>query len=158
MKTFYQHNKQKIQISIIIFAGIFFLFYWTNLIIENKEKEYLSNAEASYAKLEKVTQMAQDIKSSNKKTSIMNEGLLSFIQNQCSLLNISQKLINLRPISTTGKNEHVSIRLENLYYDEFINLISKIESFDNLYIKNISFSKRYDNPSMIDVMLEVVKS
>lgn len=142
----------------IVFAIIFFIFHWTNKIFNNIEKSYISDAENTYSRLEKVTQIAQDMKSSENRQNIMTEGLLSYIQKSCGEINIAEKLINLRPVSSNDRLEHISMRLENLYYDEFIKLVSKIESFDNLFIKSVSFTKRYDNPQMIDVSIEVVKS
>ena len=158
MKDFYEKNRQQILTVFLICAGIFFLFYWTGMIISSKAKDYNSGAEATYERLEKAAQLAVQVKQAEATKNSMKEGLLSFIQTTFSDLEMRKKLVNLRPVTSSTNIEHISMRLENLYYDEFIKFIAKIEVFDNLHIKSVSFTKRYDNPNMIDAALEIVKS
>ncbi|MDE7169049.1 MAG: hypothetical protein K2N67_02525, partial [Mucispirillum sp.] len=87
----------------------------------------------------------------------MDNGLLSFIQETGTKTGVSNKLVNIRPLNASKGIEHVSLRLENLYYDEFVKFIAEIEKYDNLNIKSVNFTRRYDNPEMIDSSMEVVK-
>ena len=157
-KNFYIQNKQQILTIFVVVMSIFFLFYWTNLFLSSKLTSSIEKADNTYKKLENVANMAGQIQfAKSRGVNAMNQSLLVFIQNTGSSIGIADKIINLRPISASKGIEHVSLRIENLYYDEFIKFIRDIEKYDNLSIKVITFNKRYDNPKMIDASLEVVK-
>ncbi len=157
-KNFYIQNKQQILTVFVVVMSIFFLFYWTNLFLSSKLTSSIEKADNTYKKLENVANMAGQIQfAKSKGVNAMTQSLLVFIQNTGSSIGIADKIINLRPISASKGIEHVSLRMENLYYDELINFIRDIEKYDNLSIKVITFNKRYDNPRMIDASLEVVK-
>lgn len=157
-KNFYIQNKQQILTIFVVIMSIFFLFYWTNLFLSSKLASSIEKADNTYKKLENVANMAGQIQfAKSRGVNAMNQSLLVFIQNTGSSIGIADKIINLRPISASKGIEHVSLRMENLYYDELINFIRDIEKYDNLSIKVITFNKRYDNPKMIDASLEVVK-
>lgn len=157
-KNFYIQNKQQILTVFVVVMSIFFLFYWTNLFLSSKLASSIEKADNTYKKLENVANMAGQIQfAKSRGVNAMNQSLLVFIQNTGSSIGIADKIINLRPISASKGIEHVSLRMENLYYDELINFIRDIEKYDNLSIKVITFNKRYDNPKMIDASLEVVK-
>lgn len=157
-KNFYIQNKQQILTVFVVVMSIFFLFYWTNLFLSSKLASSIEKADNTYKKLENVANMAGQIQfAKSRGVNAMNQSLLVFIQNTGSSIGIADKIINLRPISASKDIEHVSLRMENLYYDELINFIRDIEKYDNLSIKVITFNKRYDNPKMIDASLEVVK-
>lgn len=157
-KNFYIQNKQQILTIFVVVMSIFFLFYWTNLFLSSKLTSSIEKADNTYKKLENVANMAGQIQfAKSRGVNAMNQSLLVFIQNTGSSIGIADKIINLRPISASKGIEHVSLRIENLYYDELINYIRDIEKYDNLSIKVITFNKRYDNPKMIDASLEVVK-
>lgn len=157
-KNFYIQNKQQILTIFVVIMSIFFLFYWTNLFLSSKLTSSIEKADNTYKKLENVANMAGQIQfAKSRGVNAMNQSLLVFIQNTGSSIGIADKIINLRPISASKGIEHVSLRIENLYYDELINFIRDIEKYDNLSIKVITFNKRYDNPKMIDASLEVVK-
>ena len=157
-KNFYIQNKQQILTVFVVVMSIFFLFYWTNLFLSSKLTSSIEKADNTYKKLENVANMAGQIQfAKSKGVNAMTQSLLVFIQNTGSSIGIADKIINLRPISASKGIEHVSLRMENLYYDELINFIRDIEKYDNLSIKVITFNKRYDNPKMIDASLEVVK-
>lgn len=157
-KNFYIRNKQQILTIFVAVMGVFFLFYWTNLFLQSKLNSSINNTENTYKKLENAANMAGQIQFAKAKgVNAMTLSLLVFIQNKGTDLGISDKIINLRPVSASKGIEHVSLRMENLYYDELINFIKDIEKYDNLSIKVITFNKRYDNPKMIDASIEVVK-
>lgn len=157
-KNFYIQNKQQILTIFVVIMSIFFLFYWTNLFLSSKLTSSIEKADNTYKKLENVANMAGQIQfAKSRGVNAMTQSLLVFIQNTGSSIGIADKIINLRPISASKGIEHVSLRMENLYYDELINFIRDIEKYDNLSIKVITFNKRYDNPKMIDASLEVVK-
>ncbi len=151
IQRFYAHYKQQILTSFVVVMGIFFLFYWTNAFLNSKIEAAKTKTENTYKKLEKAANMAGQIQFA-KSTGInaMTQTILVYVQNTGSALGISDKIVNLRPVSASKGIEHVTLRLENLYYDEFI-------KFDNLSIKVINFNKRYDNPKMIDSSIEIVK-
>ena len=158
MKDFYDRNRQKLLTAFIICAGIFFLFYWTDRIFTSKAEEYETSANAAYERLEKAANLAAQVRQRESAKNDMKEGLPSFVQKTCGELNMGEKLANLRSLSASAGIEHISMRLENLYYDEFIKFITKTEAFDNLHIKSVSFTRRYDNPNKIDAVFEIVKS
>ena len=158
VRSFYIRYKQQILTSFVVVMGIFFLFYWTNAFLNSKIESAKTKADNTYKKLEKVANMAGQIQFA-KSTGIhaMTQTLLVYVQNTGSTLGISDKIVNLRPVGASKGIEHVTLRLENLYYDEFIKFIEKKKKYDNLSIKVINFNKRYDNPKMIDSSIEIVK-
>ena len=158
VRSFYIRYKQQILTSFVVVMGICFLFYWTNAFLNSKIESAKTKADNTYKKLEKVANMAGQIQFA-KSTGInaMTQTLLVYVQNTGSTLGISDKIVNLRPVGASKGIEHVTLRLENLYYDEFIKFIADIEKYDNLSIKVINFNKRYDNPKMIDSSIEIVK-
>lgn len=157
-KNFYARNKQQILTLFVAVMGVFFLFYWTNVFLDSKLSSSLSKAETTYKKLENAANMAGQIQfAKSKGVNAMTLSLLVFIQNTGSEIGISDKIVNLRPVTASKGIEHVSLRMENLYYDELVNFLKAVEKYDNLSIKVINFNKRYDNPKMIDASVEVVK-
>lgn len=157
-KNFYLRNKQQILTVFVALMVVFFLFYWTNVFLDSKLSSSLSKAENTYKKLENAANMAGQIQfAKSKGVNAMTLSLLVFIQNTGSEIGISDKIVNLRPVTASKGIEHVSLRMENLYYDELVNFLKAIEKYDNLSIKVINFNKRYDNPKMIDASIEVVK-
>lgn len=159
IKDFYDKNRQRVLTFFVVLCGVFFIFYWTDSLIEAKKKEYIASAKAGYEKLEKAAEYAVKIKQaevSGARNKVKDISLLAFAQNTGASSGIGEKLVNIRPITTSDKLEHVSLRLENLYYDELVGFISRLEAYDNLRIKAMSFTRRYDNPSMIDISMEIV--
>ena len=158
LREIYISHKQTILTGFVSVVAVFFLFYWTTLFLNSKIEDNIKKADKTYEKLQKATNMVEQIKVSNSLNfNNMNNGLLTFIQDTGSAVGISNKLVNIRPVSNTKDSEVVSLRLENLYYNELIEFIAIIEKYDNLNLKSISFSRRYDNPKMIDSSMEVVK-
>ncbi len=157
-KNFYLQYKQQILTGFVVFMGVFFLFYWTNAFLQSKLNDAVSDSEKTYKKLENVANMAGQIQfAKTKGVNAMTQNLLVFIQNTGSEIGIPDKMVNLRPVTASKGIEHISLRMENLYYDELIKFIKEIEKYDNLSIKVINFNKRYDNPKKIDTSIEVVK-
>ena len=157
-KNFYIRNKQQILTVFVALMVVFFLFYWTNVFLDSKLSSSLSKAENTYKKLENAANMAGQIQfAKSKGVNAMTLSLLVFMQNTGSEIGISDKIVNLRPVTASKGIEHVSLRMENLYYDELVNFLKAVEKYDNLSIKVINFNKRYDNPKMIDASIEVVK-
>lgn len=159
VRDFYDKNRQSLLTAFIVIGGVFFIFYWTTSLIDSKKRAYISSAKASYEKLEKATAFAVKIKQdevSGVRNRVQNVSLPSFIQNAGNESGLGKKIVNIRPMNTSGNLEHVSMRMENLFYDELIGFISRIEAYDNLRVKSIGFTRRYDNPTMIDVSMEIV--
>lgn len=158
VRSFYTRYKQQILTAFVIIMGIFFVFYWTNAFLNSKIEQAKVKADNTYKKLEKVANMAGQIQAAKSKgINAMTQTLLVYIQNTGTALGISDKIVNLRPVGSAKGIEHATLRLENLYYDEFVKFIADIEKYDNLSIKVINFNKRYDNPKMIDSSIEIVK-
>lgn len=157
-KNFYIRYKQQILTIFVAIMGVFFLFYWTNLFLDSKLTSAISKSENTYKKLENAANMAGQIQfAKSKGVNAMTLSLLVFIQNTGTEIGISDKIVNLRPVGVSKGIEHVSLRMENLYYDELVNFLKSVERYDNLSIKVLNFNKRYDNPKMIDASIEVVK-
>ena len=157
-RSFYTRYKQQILTAFVAVMSIFFLFYWTDAFLSSQINNAKTRADNTYSKLEKVANMAGQIQFAKKSgINAMTKTLLVYIQDTGAALGISDKIVNLRPVSASKGIEHVTLRLENLYYDEFIKFIADIEKYDNLSIKVINFNKRYDNPKMIDSSIEIVK-
>lgn len=157
-RSFYTRYKQQILTAFVAVMGIFFLFYWTDAFLSSKIDNAKTKADNTYSRLEKAANMAGQIQFAKKSgINAMTKTLLVYIQDTGAALGISDKIVNLRPVSASKGIEHVTLRLENLYYDEFIKFIADIEKYDNLSIKVINFNKRYDNPKMIDSSIEIVK-
>ena len=158
VRSCYTRYKQQILTSFVVVMGIFFVFYWTNAFLNSQVESAKNKADNTYKKLEKVANMAGQIQfAKSTEINAMTQTLLVYIQNTGSALGISDKIVNLRPVGASKGIEHVTLRLENLYYDEFIKFIADIEKYDNLSIKVSNFNKRYDNPKMIDSSIEIVK-
>lgn len=164
LKEFYTTYKQQILTIFLIVIGIFFLFYWTNAIISYNVENLNKAANATYQKLGKAVDMQQALRQAGSKASnVLSQSLLVFLQETGTKLDISNKITNLRPVASLGGTkkanqiEHVSLRLENAYYDEFVRFIAALEKYTNVSIKVLSFNRRYDDPMMIDSSIEVVK-
>lgn len=157
-RTFYHRHKQQILTIFVAFMAVFFLFYWTSVFLNSELSSSKAQADNTYKRLENVANMAGQIQFAKAKgVNAMTLSLLVFVQNAGSETGISDKIVNIRPLTASKGIEHVSIRIENLYYDEFVNFIKQIEKYNNLSIKVVNFNKRYDNPKMIDASIEVVK-
>ncbi len=158
IRNWYDKNRQSVLIGFIVVGCIFFAFYWTEKLISAKEQSYVKASERTYERLEDVLALVVKIQDNSNTASSMTTGLLSFLQTTSTDSGMGDRLANIRSIPSSEGLEHASLRVENLYYDELINFITKIERYDNLYIKVLNFNRRYDNDKKIDVTIEVVKS
>jgi hypothetical protein len=147
----------------MVLAGgvlIFLIFYWTHMLEARKIQSLEASIAATYARTDEVIGYAAQIKFNERSTASLSTGLLSYIQNMPGRLPIAGQIINLRMVAQSGtanRQEQVSFRTENLVYKEFLDILADLERYDNVWVKSMTLTKRFDNPMHIDIGWEVVR-
>ncbi len=157
MRKYYEANKQKILIIFIVVTSVFFLFYWTFIFFNSKKEGYLASSDQLYTQVGKALGLKLTLEQSNNTVNEVKIGLLGFSQELANKKGVSTKLVTLRPIKSDQDFEHVNIRLESMYYTEVINVIAEFERYNNLWIKAVTLTPRYDDTKLVDINMEVVK-
>lgn len=150
-------QKEKILIVFIIVLSVFFLFYWTHMFFESKQSKYIQRQRAVTEQITKTADLISEISSGANSTKKVETGLLSFIQNTAAKAGISGRILDLKPVSGSSGTEVVSLRIQALSLPELNSFLDMVEGFQNLSIKTFSLKKRFDDPSLADISLELVK-
>ncbi|MGA1863217.1 hypothetical protein OWM07_10065 [Deferribacter thermophilus] len=149
-------NKEKIYILIII-IGLIFIIYNLNIsYYKNKTEQLKKETEVLKEKYSKVAGLIQQTKSS-KNLKKVNKSLLVFIQETTNSLNLSDKISSLKPQTTQNNIESVSLRIEQLNLNEIIKVSQYLDQFENISITKLNINKRFDDNTLADLTLEVVK-
>jgi len=157
MKQLFNNNRETLLYLIIAAGAIFLLFYWTHLFFQSKIEAMKNETEAVQEKVVEAEQLLKLMRSGESTESRLDSGLLTFVQNMGKSLNIENKIISVKPKSSSQFNEAVTLKIENLNLSEILNMIQQIDKFSNLIVTNLSISKRYDNPDLANMAIDIGK-
>lgn len=149
-------NKNKIYAWFIIVGAVFLLFYWVNEFYESKISKLNKDLLVKIEKLQKVKGIYDNIKTStiNNSTDL---SLMVFLQDVTAKLDISEKVVFLKPKPSDNSKEMASLRLERLNLNNFIIFLSELDKYSNINITQISVIKRFDEPQFADLNIEISK-
>jgi len=157
MKQLFNNNKETLLYFIIAAGAVFLLFYWTHLFFQSKIEGMKNETETVQEKVIEAEQLLRLMRSGSTKESRLDSGLLSFVQNTGKSLNIENKIISVKPKSSSQFNEAVTLKIENLDLKEILNIIQQIDKYSNLIVTSLSLDKRYDNPGLANMALDIGK-
>jgi len=157
MKQLFNNNRETLLYIVIAAGAVFLLFYWTHLFFQNKIESMKNETEAVQEKVVEAEQLLKLMQSADSRESRLDSGLLSFVQNTGKSLNIENKIISVKPKSSSQFNEAVTLKIENLNLNEILNIIQQIDKYSNLIVTNLSIDKRYDNPGLANIALDIGK-
>jgi hypothetical protein len=150
--------KEKILIWTVAVVAVFLLFYWTHLIFASKERKYVQLQTGYTDKIEKTAELLSEIASGDNSKKTVTTGLLSFIQSVSAKAGVSDRILDLKPITGAQGVETAGLRIQGLNLNELTGFLALVEGHDNLGIKTFSLKKRFDDPMLVDINLELVKS
>ncbi|TYB32656.1 MAG: hypothetical protein FXF49_10395 [Flexistipes sinusarabici] len=157
MKQLFNNNRETLLYFIIAGGAVFLLFYWTHLFFQSKIESMKNETETVQEKVIEAEQLLKLIRSGGSRESRLDSGLLTFVQNMGKSLNIENKIISVKPKSSSQFNEAVTLKIENLNLNEILNIIQQIDKYSNLIVTSLSLDKRYDNPGMANMAIDMGK-
>ncbi len=158
MKWIDTNNKEILYINLLVIVVIFFVFYWTHVLVSSKIADTKSNIDSLKHRLINVQELVTDIKCNSSSPFELKKGLLAFIQQVTAYKNLSDKISNLQTVNSSSNHETVSMKLESLNLEQIIYIIKHIEQYNNLYIKHLEITKRFDDPQLADMTIQIVKN
>ncbi len=151
-------TRQKLLTYFLAALLVLALFYWTSTILSSKKAEIQSTATAARERIVRVQSEIQKLQDKELNAKPLNTALPSYIQGMGQRMGMSAKFVNIRPVSSTGKQEQVSFRSENLVYKDFSAILQDFEQYDNVWVKSVQLAKRFDNPKRLDVIWDIVRT
>lgn len=138
-------------------AFVLLLFLVTALVISSKRAnaEQLALNAADRLRLTQVLTIRALDAQNNSKT--LTTALQPHIEGIAPRFSLQGSIVNIRLINSSGGQEQVSFRAENLVYREFTYILNDLEQYDNVWVKSLSISRRYDNPNRIDVSFDIIR-
>jgi general secretion pathway protein M len=120
---------------------------------EQLEKARLLQAEVAEVKL----QLAQLERKIDGK---QDASLFALIENNSEQLGFRDNLVSMRPQSPSRREgfrvEAVDLRLEKIRFDQLVSLLKAFDSSDMLLnVRQLKVKKRFDDPTLVDVTLQV---
>jgi hypothetical protein len=158
MSVIFDKNKESFLIIFILITSVCLLFYWTHLAFNKKYLSILKETQVYKEKIKKVKKLSLKLKNNNFSTKKVSSGLLSFYQIQTRNIGLENKLVVIKPKITDSGSETVVVRYEKLNFNELMSVIKITDSYSNLNIKSFEISKRFDNPKLIDLNMEIMRS
>ncbi len=157
MKSTMNKPKETFLTLFVIISIIALIFYWTHLAFNNVIKSKQNEINIYKEKIQKVKSLTAKLKQNTSSYKRINGGLLSFFQNQTKKLGLEDKLIVIKPKMTESGDEAAIIRYEKLNFNEFIKITKLIDDYSDLKIKHLEISKRFDNPKLINLDMEILR-
>lgn len=157
MKEFVMNSKEQLGLLFIIISGCFLLFYWTHSAFNSARVNMQSDATAIIDKIAKVDGLMKSAKSKTKNRWVVNGSLLAFIQNETSRFSLDTKMTVLKPKSNVPGKEGATIRFEQFELNEVVTLIGLIDKYENIVIDSVGIVKRFDQPDLVNVSMEISK-
>ncbi len=157
MNKFANINKENVLYIIVAIGVIFLTFYWTHLFLQGKIKSMKQEISTIENRIIEAEQLAKMAKMDTNRESELTTGLLSFVQSIGRLTNIEQKIISVQPKTLSNYNEAVTFKVENVNFNELIDLIQNIDRYSNVVITSITVDKRFDNPQLANLSIEMGK-
>ena len=120
---------------------------------EQVEKARLLQAEVAQVKM----QLAQLERKIERR---QDTSLFTFIEKSSDQLGFRDNLVSMRPQSPTRREgfrvEAVDLRLEKIRYDQLVLLLKAFDKADILLnVRQVKVKKRFNDPSLVDVSLQV---
>ncbi|MDR2870813.1 MAG: hypothetical protein LBV04_10210 [Deferribacteraceae bacterium] len=152
-------TRQRALLIFVVLAVAFLLFYWTGMAVNNqkvKAESYTADTQMRLADVQRFMVIQQSGRQDVRK---LDAGLLSHIQGIKGRYGLNGDIVNIRLVSsgTANQQEQVSFRAENLVYQEFTAILNDLEQYDNIWVKTVNVSKRFDNTERIDVAFDVIR-
>jgi len=113
MKQLINSNRETLLYFIIAAGAVFLIFYWTHLFFQSKIESMKNETETVQEKVVEAEQLLKLMRSSDSKESRLDSGLLTFVQNIGKSLNIENKIISVKPKSSSQFNEAVTLKIES---------------------------------------------
>ena len=152
------HFRQKALTYFLVVMFIAALFYWTHAIISAKRDDMQSEVTASKERIVRVQSEIQKLQEKQQNVKPLSAGLQSYIQTLGQRMGISAKFVNIKLVNSGNRQEQVSFRSENLVYNDFSAILQDFEQYDNVWIKSVSITRRFDNPKRLDVAWDIVRA
>jgi|Wag4MinimDraft_11_1082651.scaffolds.fasta_scaffold00304_9 hypothetical protein len=157
MNKFANLNKENILYITVAVGMVFLIFYWSHLFLQGKIETMKQDISTIENKIVEVEQLAKMAKNNRNRTSELTTGLLSFVQDIGRITNIEEKIISVQPKPTNNYTEAVTFKVENMNLNELINLIQNIDDYSNIVVTSITIEKRFDNPNLANLSVEMGK-
>lgn len=138
-------------------GSVFLLFFLTHTGFQAAAQNADSTRKSVESRIEKAAVLAAEAQSSKGKSTVMNSGLLSFLQSSAEQSGMGNKVSSIRPKNLPGAREAATIRLENLTYNEALTFLMDVEQYTNLNTNNIRLSKRFDNNQFLNLVMDIIK-
>ena len=138
-------------------ASILLLFYWTHLAFDKSIKAKKNEIQIYKEKIRKVSILISELHQNNGSSEKITGGLLSFFQNTTRKIGLEDKMVVIKPKISDSGYEAAKIRFENLNLNDFISIIKMLDSYSNLKIKHLEITKRFDNPRLINLDLDILR-
>jgi len=157
MNKFANLNKENILYITVAVGMVFLIFIWSHLFLQGKIETMKQDISTIENKIVEVEQLAKMAKNNRNRTSELTTGLLSFVQDIGRITNIEEKIISVQPKPTNNYTEAVTFKVENMNLNELINLIQNIDDYSNIVVTSITIEKRFDNPNLANLSVEMGK-
>jgi hypothetical protein len=153
-------TRQRILMVFAVVAGVFLLFYWTAAAVSSQQAKSANYAADTQLRLADVQRFIMQRQSTMQSARVLRTGLMSHVQNIKAKYGLPGDIVNIRLVNSSGDNarqEQVSFRAENMIYQEFITILTDLEQYDNVWVKSVSVTKRFDNTQRIDITFDVIR-
>ncbi len=123
-----------------------------------EKQEQVDNARLLQAEIAKVkVQLAQLERKTDQRQPV---SLFALIEKNSGQLGLRDRLVSMRPQSPTRREgfrvEAVDLRLEKIRFDQLVLLLKLFDKADLLLnVRQLKVKKRFDDPSLVDVSLQV---
>jgi hypothetical protein len=152
------HTRQKLLSYFLAVISVIALFYWTQTIISTKRADMQAATVATKERIIRVQGEIQKLQDKQQNVKLLSTGLQSYIQIMGQNMGISAKFVNIKLINSVNRQEQVSFRSENLVYKDLSAILQDFEQYDNIWVKSVYISKRFDNPKRLDIAWDIVRA
>ena len=90
-----------------------------------------------------------------KKGRMLKGGLLGYIQKSSGSIGISDNIGSIKPLP--GDREAVDVLYQKLDLAQIISIFREIDGVSNLRVRSFSISRRFDNPGLADLNIQIEK-
>ena len=149
-------SKKVIYTWFITASVIFMLFHGINEFYGNKISRLNKELLLKMEKLQKVSRIYDEIKN-NPNQNLTDLSLMVFLQDVTAKLHISENVVFLKPKTSDNQREMASMRIEKLSLDNIIAFLRELDKYSNINISQLSVTKRFDEPELADLNVDVSK-
>ena len=150
-------TRQKVLLLVVIAPTLILIFDLSSRAVSSQKQRAENAVTDARIRLDDVQRYIVMRQSSQQNAQRLDAGLLSYIEGIKQRHTIQGDIVNIRLVNSANRQEQVSFRAENLVYQEFVAILNDLEQYDNIWIKTISLTKRFDNPLRIDVAFDIIR-